>query len=99
MGEKLAEQAFREVGILRRRFYKPNLLHLLFFLTDDFIDFIYFSFLTVLRLRCSSCGKWVLPSSRCEGLLAVVAPLVVKHGLWGHRLQQLWGLGSRADAQ
>ena len=66
LGEKLAEQAFRGVGILRRRFYEPNFLHLLFF-KHDFIDFIYFSFLTVLHFHCSSCGKWVLPSSRCVG--------------------------------
>ena len=30
LGEKLAEQAFRGVGILRRRFYEPNFLHLFF---------------------------------------------------------------------
>ena len=99
LGEKLAEQAFREVGILSRRFYEPNFLHLLFFkqmiLLISFIFLFWLCCIFVALVVANGC----YPLVAVWGLLAVEAPLVVEHGLWGHRLQQLWGLGSRADAQ
>ena len=34
-----------------------------------------------------------------HGFLTAMVSLVVEHGLWAHRLQQLWLAGSRAQAQ
>ena len=34
-----------------------------------------------------------------RGLLIAVASLVTEHGLWAHGLQQLWFMGSRAQAK
>ena len=79
---------------------------IIFFLKNRF-----YLFLVVLGLRCcawafSSCVKRGLLLVAVRGLLIVVASLVVEHGLQvrgfsscGTWAQQLWLLGSRAQAQ
>ena len=66
--------------------------------------FILFLFLAALGLHC---WAWALSSFREQGLLFVavrglliaVASLVAEHGLQAHRLQQLWLVGCRGQAQ
>ena len=77
--------------------YINNSLYLLF------NKFIYL-FLAALGLRCcarafSSCGEWGLLFVAVCGLLIAVASLVAEHGLQVHRLQQLWRVDSREQAQ
>ena len=74
-----------------------------FFFFNKFILFIYL-FLAALGLRCcvlalSSCGEQGLLFVAVRGLLVAVAPLIAEHGLQAHRLQQLWLVSSRAQAQ
>ena len=66
--------------------------------------FVLCLFLAVLGLRCCA---WAFSSCSKQGLLfiavcklpIVVASLVAEHRLQAHRLQQLWHVGSRAQAQ
>ena len=77
--------------------------HVLFLFFYEFIYFIYL-FLAALGLCCcaqafSSCGEWGLLLVAVRGLLIAVASLVAEHGLQAPGLQQLWLVGSRAQAQ
>ena len=68
-----------------------------------FLSLIYL-FLAALGLRCctrafSSCGERGLLFLLVLRLLFAVASLAVEHGLWARGLQELWLVGSRAQAQ
>ena len=71
---------------------------------NELFFFFFNLFFAALGLRCcarafSSCGERGLLFVAVCGLLIAVTSLAVEHGLPGRRLQQLWLVGSRAQAQ
>ena len=72
-----------------------------------FLKFVYlfiYLLLAVLGLHCCawaffSCSEQGLLFGAVRGLLIAVASLVVEHRLQARSLQQLWHVGSRAQAQ
>ena len=74
------------------------------FFINVFIYLLIYLFLAALGLYCcprafSSCGEQGLLFVAVCGLLIAVASLVAEHRLQACRLQELWLVGSRAQAQ